>query len=285
LRFLLDNKSRLDLGSVFTLEEAMPRVLTVTAFLVITCYCAFSQSSPPASDPQALSYIAQAMAAMSGGTGISDTTLSGNVTWYGSTGDAETGTAVAYAKGNSESRIDMTIPNDNRSDIRNASAGTPQGAWVSNAGLSTGYAAHNCWTDASWFSPALTSLSVSSTNTSYVFLYVAQETRSGESVQHIQSYYYASGGGSAFTQGLSTVDYYLDSTTLLPSAIVFNAHPDNNANTNLTVEVDFSNYQATNGFTVPFHVQKYVQGTLIFDFTVTNVVMNSGLSDSLFTIS
>jgi hypothetical protein len=50
------------------------------------------------------------------------------------------------------------------------------------------------------------------------------------------------------------------------------------------VEVDFSNYQATNGTQVPRHIQQYVQGTLTLDLVLTGVSLNSGLPDSDFNI-
>ena len=86
-----------------------------------------------------------------------------------------------------------------------------------------------------------------------VLSYIGLETRNGESVQHIQSYMYQP-NQSALTptpQQLSTMDFYLDAITFLPSAVTFNAHPDNNATANLLLEVDFSNYQAVNGVVVP----------------------------------
>ena len=70
-----------------------------------------------------------------------------------------------------------------------------------------------------------------------------------------------------------------------PSAILYNVHPDTDATSNIPVEVDFSNYQTVSGVLVPMHVQKYLQGTLTIDLTVTNAVFNSGISLSNFTIS
>jgi len=76
----------------------------------------------------------------------------------------------------------------------------------------------------------------------------------------------------------------LDAATLLPIAITFNVHPDVDANINIPVEVDFSNYQLLNGLAVPLHVQQYLQGGLFLDAVFTNVVVNSGLPDSDFVI-
>ncbi len=239
-----------------------------------------SAQNLPVSDPQALSLAAQSLAAMTGATAVSDVTLTGNVTWVAGS-DMETGTGAFLAKGTGESRVDLTLSGGKRSDIRNSSNGVPQGAWIWNGGASSAYALHNCWTDATWFFPALTSLAAS--DPSIVLSYVGLESRSGAYVQHLHSYRYA-GNSAALTKQWSTMDFYLDAASLLPFAVMFNVHADNDANINIPVEVDFSNYQLSNGFQVPTHIQKYLQGGLVLDFVVTGVVVNSGLPDSEFSI-
>lgn len=66
--------------------------------------------------------------------------------------------------------------------------------------------------------------------------------------------------------------------------MTFNTHPDDDANTNISLEIDFSNYQSSGGVQVPFHIQKLVSNGLALDVTVQSVAMNSGLSDDLFSI-
>jgi hypothetical protein len=116
-----------------------------------------------------------------------------------------------------------------------------------------------------------------------VFAYVGFENHNGASVQHIQSYRY-SPTNTAITQQLSTMDIYLDAASLLPTAFVFNIHPSDASIQDMQVEVDFSNYQNVGGALVPFRIQRYVAGSLGFDFSATSVQFNSGLSDNLFAI-
>jgi hypothetical protein len=173
----------------------------------------------------------------------------------------------------------------NRSDIRNNSSGFPLGTWSGRDGASNSYASQNCWTDAAWFFPALSS--ISGLDSAVVLTYVGLESRNGISVQHLQSYRYVSAKKSSTTlliQDESTIDFYLDAMSLLPVSIIFNVHPNNSSSVNIPVEVDFSNYQATNGAQVPRHIQQYVEGTLALDLVVTGVTLNSGLPDSDFNI-
>lgn len=230
--------------------------------------------NPPASDPQALSYAANSIAALTGGTAINDVTLTGNVTWSGS----DTGTATLTALGTGESRMDLALGSGTRAEIRDAQTGTQVGKWVNPDSTSGPYAAHNCWTDAVWFFPALGSLAA---GPNVVLSYVGQETRNGASVQHIQSYVYQANwpvGVTPSPQQLSTTDFYLDASTLLPVAVLFNAHPDDNASSNISTEVDFSTYQSFSGIQVPTRIQKYMQGSIMVDLTISNALFNTGLS-------
>jgi hypothetical protein len=254
-------------------------VLAGSAFL-------FSQSQQPGSDPQAVSLATQAMTALMNGVAVGDVTLSGDAVWTSGT-NTERGTATAYGKKNADSRLDLALSNGKRSELRNSAGGSPQGAWIKASGQSTPSAFQNCWTDAVWFFPALTSLSAVNSDPTLVLVYLGLETQNGRSVQHIQSYHYIASKvpkATNFTQQISTVDYYLDAQTLVPMSITFDAHPDDGTDANIAVQVDFANYQLANGILVPFHVTKLWQGNTLLDFTVTNVAVNSGLPDSLFSI-
>jgi hypothetical protein len=253
-----------------------------SAFILLLASTASSQNRPQ-SDPQAVSFASQSIAALTGGSTISDVTLTGSVTWSGGAAP-ETGTAILLASGTGESRMSLTLPSGTRTEIRDASTGVAQGQWTAQSGTSGLFASQNCATDAVWFFPALGSLAAGS---NVVLTYVGQETRNGTVVQHIESYIYQAGppGVTASQQRLSTMDYYLDATTHLPVAITFNAHPDDTAGTNLYVEVDFSNYRVLNGIVVPMHIQRSLQGNLLVDISISGASFNTGLPLSDFAIN
>jgi hypothetical protein len=87
-----------------------------------------------------------------------------------------------------------------------------------------------------------------------------------------------------WTQRLSTSDFYLDAASFLPVALSFNAHPDDDANTDISLEIDVSNYRPVNGVQIPFHIEKLIFGGLALDLVVTNASLNSGVSDDPFEI-
>lgn len=238
--------------------------------------------SRPASDPQALSYAARSIAAMSGGMNITDMSLTGSVTWNSG---ADTGTATLTALGTTDSRMDLVLSSGTRTEIRDAQNGMPVGQWINPDNSSGPFAPQNCQTDAVWFFPALGSLAA---GTNVVLLNVGQTTWNGTIVQHLQSYIYQPNLPSAITPSgrqLSTMDFYLDATSFLPVAVTFKVHPDSDINRDLLTEVDFSNYQNFASVNFPTHIQRYQQGALMVDVTVTEASVNTGLPSSSFTLN
>src|SRR5947207_13419920 len=110
-------------------------------------------STPPASDPQAVTLASAAIAALTGGNVIQDVTLTGDVV-----SGTDSGTATLKAMPHGESRMDLVISEGTRSEVRDAQTGVQLRRWVNPNGTSGYFAALNCWTDAAWFFPALGSL-------------------------------------------------------------------------------------------------------------------------------
>jgi hypothetical protein len=256
----------------------MPRFIFTASLLLCTVSAAAATAST--SDQSAITLAQQSVAALTGGLPVGDVTLNANViSILGS--DSETGTGTFEAKGASESRVDLNLSGGTRTDVRNATNGIPAGAWSKNGNTSTVYAGHNCYTDAVWFFPALSSLTQTA-NHNFVFKYIGQERHGGVNTQHIRVY--QSSSRTSPISALSTMDFYLDTVSSLPMAIGFESHPDNNMGTNIPTEIDFANYQPVNGFKVPFHFQKIFNGLVVLDVTVTSPTFNSEPADTRFTL-
>jgi len=260
--------------------------LAVMALLLLSAICALAQvtQSTSLSDPLAVSLAQKSVAALTAGLPVSDVTLSANViSILGS--DSETGTGTFEAKGIAASRVDLNLNGGPRTDVRNAANGVPAGAWEKNVGASTSDAQHNCWTDAAWFFPALSSLAQTA-SPNFVFKYIAQEQHGGVTVQHIRAFQILPGDTSSLqlSQHLSAMDFYLDPASYLPLAVAFQIHADTDMNTDVAIEVRLAAYQVVSGFQVPFHFQRMLNGGVVLDVTVTNAAVNTGLADSLFTL-
>jgi hypothetical protein len=267
-------------------SHAYPHVAALLALLFAAFLPNATQAqktaATPTSDPQAVTLANQSFSALVGRTQINDVTLTGTIVRTAGS-DVGTGTVTLKALGTSQSRLDMSLSDGQHSEIRNLSNGSPQGLWIAANNSAHSAANHNSMTDAAWFFPALTILSQAS-NTTLLFTYVGQETRNGNSVQHIRASQNISSSvdPSGLIQALSTEDIYLDASSLLPVALTFNAHPDSNALANIPVEVGFSNYQVVNGVKIPFRIQELFNGTLFLDVTVQSAAVNSGLTNADF---
>jgi hypothetical protein len=254
--------------------------LALAFCLLLIPFTAHSQQAA-IQNPQAIALATQALTALTGPAQVSDITLTGTATRTAGS-DVESGSITLKALGNPNSRFDLVLTSGTSSEIRNASNGTPQGSWITPDSVSHAMATHNTLTDAAWFVPELSVLSQIS-NPNFIVSYVGQETRAGAAVQHL---HFASQSTSTdptgLLQRLTAEEVYLDASTFLPVALTFNTHPDIDAGTNIPVEIDFSNYQQVNGVQIPFHVQKFLNGSLFLDVTVQSVVLNSGLPASDF---
>jgi hypothetical protein len=254
---------------------------SLVAFFLMTPV-AFSQTSvvPTASSPQAVTLATQAIAALKGTAQIIDVTLTGTGTRTAGS-DSESGSISLKALGSQQARLDLVVAGGTRSEIRNLdSNGNPQGYWIGLDGSVHSMVNHNCLTDAAWFFPTLTVLSQLS-NPNVIATYIGQETKDQVAVQHLR-FVVQNGDPTGLSQQLSSEDIYLDASTYLPVALAFNVHPDDNAVGNIAVEIDFSNYKTVNGVQVPFHIQRLLNGSVLFDLTVQNATLNSGLTVAAF---
>jgi hypothetical protein len=232
-------------------------------------------------DPQALTLVSSSLQALTGGEPVSTVVLQANAAYVAGS-DQESGTATLTASGNQQSLVQLNLTNGPRQEVRNGPAGT----WSGPDGTVHPMATHNCWTDASWFFPVLTLEAISADPTLAVS-YLGPDSSKGQPTLHVQVQRVLpgqSGSATALILLLSTMDIYFDPQSFLPLVLDFNTHTDTDANTNLPVEIQFSNFQKVSGGLAPLHIQKFLQRTLLLDLTVSNVVVNSSVPASEFAL-
>lgn len=239
-------------------------------------------SGTATSDPQATQLVSEAYATLIGNAPLSDIAVSGTGSWP--SGDStNTGSIEIQAKGTGMSRI--VSAGTSITEVRNDSAGLPDGEWVGADGVTHRFAAHNCWIPAGWLLPQTVIISAMSNNV--ILTYDGQITQNGVTADQIhfsRILTTESAAGSADIAHLSRVDLLLDAGSHLPLSVRFNLHPDNDPSVDIPVEVHFSSYQNTSGTLLPLGIQQYLNGTLQVDIAVESVVVNSGIPDSAFTL-
>jgi len=145
---------------------------------------ATQSSTAPTRDTQAVNLVNQALSAITGGLAITDATVQASSNFVAGS-DQESGNATLEARIGYESRTVLSLSGGQRTEIRNFSAAPPQGKWSGPDGTWHVMPLHNCWTDPSWFFPALTIQSALN-DPQISFVYIGQQIKAGIAVQHIQ---------------------------------------------------------------------------------------------------
>lgn len=229
-------------------------------------------------DAQAVALLQRSLAALVSTNTINDVTMSGNAIWIAGS-DNQTGTVTLKGTGIGQGRIDLSLSNGLRSEVIDLSNGSQSGSWCGPDGTWHAMTGHNLFSDPSWFFPTFLIARVLST-ANYAVTTADVQTKDGISVEHFAVYQQIAqtGPSARLIANLSRIDIYLDSSTLLPVAVGFNIHPDNDALTNIPTEIRFSNYQSAQGVAVPHHIQKYIQNGLTLDVAVTSIQLNTGIA-------
>lgn len=251
------------------------------AFCVV-CAAQQTPTTAAATTTSAATLAAQYAAVLTGGTSVADATLSGTATLLTDSGD-KVGTFMMKARGQGKSRLDLAISGVTRSEIHNADS-DPRCVRITPDGTVHPEPDSNCWGDAAWFFPALSTI-VFSSDATLAFTSFGAETHNGTAVLHLRSNRTGLNGTPTalkYIANASRVDYYFDATSYLPVAATFTFHPAADTNVTIPVEIRFSNYQTISGIRIPFHIQRYESGVLALDLTVTSAAVNAGLQDADF---
>jgi hypothetical protein len=242
-------------------------------------------TSTVATATSALQLLQQSLAALSPNIATRDTTLSGTVHHIAGSVD-ENGTVTLQAISAGASKMVLNLPSGEFTETRDITAAPAVGHWSGSDGITHPIAVQNLLNEPSWFSPvAIVSRLILSPSS--IATLVGKEELGAQSVQHISVYQVppATSVSPDSYPHLTQVDLYLDSSTLLPAAVKYDIHPDDNELADIPVEVDFSDYRATQGTQVPYHVQRLINNTLIYDVQINNVTLNSGLSATSLAVS
>lgn len=141
--------------------------------------------------------------------------------------------------------------------------------WMDPGGISHPVDSFNCQTPA-WFLPELPVLLSSEANPEWT---LSAQTDVGSS-PHLQfAYNGPDTGGQSQSPGIA-LDLELSSATLLPNKASFCLHPDGQNYTNIPVQIIYQNYQRVNGVAIPFRIQRFVNGTLVLDITISSASVN-----------
>jgi hypothetical protein len=197
--------------------------------------------------------------------------LTGTAKWhYGS--DVQSGTVTLEGFANGQSKTTLHLNGGTRIDTQNAYTDADRTCtWVGFDGIAHDVATHNCWVPTVWFLPQITVQAGAGAKDVLISYVPASDDKTA--IIHVERHPAAvrDTQTAKLLADLSAADIGVDTSTSLPQWLRFNIHPDGDAGTNLHVEVDFSDYRTVNGLTVPFHIQKLINESMVLDLQISEV--------------
>jgi len=222
--------------------------------------------------------LGQLSAAFSGGKVVQKVQLSGNATWHAGSLE-DTGTVTLTASSDGSSQMQLALDTTGQKTETQAGVATHANChWAGADGIAHEVHSGSCWRPAVWFLPAF-SLQPSLQPSNHVVIDLGTETI-GSNVnvhRHLQSHLALIGASDALKADaarLSKTDISLDPVSFLPAVFAYTTRPDNGAPVTIAIEVHYSDYRTVNGVQVPFLIQRYVNGSLQLEISVSSAQIN-----------
>jgi hypothetical protein len=214
----------------------------------------------------------KAQTAISSGKAFTGLTLSANADWVaGST--HQTGTAQLKAGTDGSGSLQLNIGDASRTEVQTKSDASRACTWTDHVGTSHDILGPNCLVAMPWFAPSLFTQPLALLPALLSTIDEGEVVKDGATLHQISYQLNLTGADSISTQRMvrqSTVKVFYDPRTFLPESLEYAVHPDNNDLQDIPVRVVFSNYQASSGVMLPFHIERYLNRTLQLTLDLTN---------------
>lgn len=232
-------------------------------------------------DPQALTILAQYVQASGGLPAIGatkDYTGAGNIT-FNWAGENVQGTVTVKGRGATQFRMDSSTSQGNESWVVNGLSGV----LTAIDGKTTNPASYDLQNAGSLTLPVVRIAAGLNSPTMSIQLMGSVPQGNGTAYQ-IRLIPQANPDFAVVSglNGPGTIDLFIDTSNHQLVSEVETFHSKGNVRQTFTHEIDFSAFQAVNGLLVPMTITEKVGGQQTWTVTLTNVVLNTGLSDSDF---
>ena len=256
----------------------------LTGFIGICFFCV-----GPLWGQSGMSIAANALSRLTGGQLLSDITLNGNINYTAGSED-DSGTFTLQATGPDASAVVLNLSQGRLQWVHGLNNFVRQAYFVEPDGKSRNHTVKSAWADAAWFYPGLGLLSeLSGHNAVFEGQLIANDlgqiSHDGQTVIHLQLQLelnpaQAPKAAIGLVAKRTREDLYLDPASLLP--VFLNYHEPSAHGQPIRIEVHYGNYQSLHGLEIPFHIQRWVNGSLVMDMHVTQAQWNTGISNTSF---
>jgi hypothetical protein len=220
----------------------------------------------------------QLSTAFSGGNVVHQVQLSGNASWH--VGDInDTGTAALSAATSGSAQLQLFLSSSgSRTEQQSGQGMSLACTWSGADGVAHPIDPGNCWRPVTWISPPLSlQPSLLPSYLGAVDLGSGTVGLSTTTYRHLQCQLVLPGLTGTLAGDImrrSTADLGLDPTSFLPAVLSYSIRPDNGAPIPIAIEIRYANYQAINGVQIPFTIQRYVNGSLQLEITISSAQVN-----------
>lgn len=183
----------------------------------------------------------------------------------------ETGTFTFDLQRSGEGKLQVDAGSLSRTESSGAFGDGQSCQAVDASGAVRALAEHNCFLALNWIVPTL-SLQAHSVALK-MSLKASREMPNTQALVLNRVPAKASPGAAAMLRHSGEMTITPDPTNFRPLSLGFNAHPDGDAGLDIPVLVQYSDYRAVNGATVPFHIEKYLNNVLVLDLQVESAVL------------
>lgn len=226
-----------------------------------------AQIASSTSSPSNASVLApQAIAPFSQGN-IASVHLTGTAHAIAGSSD-ETGTFTFDIQNSGASNLQIEAGALTDDEVTSAFDADPACTWSGKDGVKHSVAQHNCVLSVNWMLPAM---AVETRGAKLAIASVDNPVDSGPAISASVLVKNKKKEAARYAK-LTTVTMALDSSSL-PRWLSYNAHPDNDENTDIPILVRYSDYRQVSGATIPFHIQKYINNGLALDLQVENATV------------
>jgi hypothetical protein len=210
--------------------------------------------------------------AFAGTATVSSAALSGEVQTYAGSKESS-GQITLTANADGSSSVVMQLDSGERSETQDTFANGQGCTWTASDGVTQTTAGLNCLIPVAWFLPEVSLFSTQQPSSNGTLstetdaekapvLHWKMSPVPGLSAEMLNS-----------LPSLGEYDLHINSVSDLPSSLSYSLHPDDNAADGIPVSVVFSDYRLVDGTEIPFHIQRYMNGTLSLDITLSNAVI------------
>jgi hypothetical protein len=257
-------------------------VLIACGYLLTTAATLFgatpTTTTTGSTGTSAATLLSQLSTAFSGGKVVNQVQLAGSATWHvGSLNDSGSASLSAATTGSSQLQLSLSSSGV-RTEAQSGQGVNLVCSWAGADGVVHTIDPGNCWRPEVWFLPPL-SLQPSLLP-SYLGAVDLGTTTVGfgpEQYRHLQAQLVLPDLTSALSAQVmqrSAADLGMDPATFLPAVLSYTIWPDNGAAIPIAIEIHYANYQAINGVQIPFTIQRYINGSLQLEVSLSSAQVN-----------